>query len=899
MKKFLCALVPIIAITVVAIADGNSTYVHNSNNTLSFENTDIDSITLSKIDVLGVAHQGYVTHVIHTKDSLYSMPIESIDSITFMLPAPIYGPYNIVYSQEVDLGLSVNWAGWNIGANSPEELGGKYAWAEVEEKNEYLNSNHFLWEPDESTLGGHYIDLQYNISGTKYDVARKKWGGSWRMPTKDEIKELSEKCTWEYVKINNVDGFKATGPNGNSIFLPATDIQNDSTISAYYYAGTDAQADRSTSFYSSSNGFAYILNANNSRSDFYGYNDTDIDYRINNITKGLPIRPVKGGQPKQLGLLNTLTFYGQQIVYDYAEYNIYLSQCLTTTNKSQTGSLPYKSGWEFMNINRHPQWRRHYLDLGVKAKYIINEARKLNSPNYELIARTIRLLSTQLTTDAFGEMPYSDFYTYHSDLTMGYRLGTSEKPKFQDQTTIYKWMFDELDEILAMYEDADIVNCPDNIEITAEDDRIYAGNLSAWKGLAYAIKARLLLRNIPNIDISTSMCQQIIDCTQKAINAWTTGELLYGKWFGNEPRYNFCITNPSDWVQDVAAPDYSPWSQAMPKINSWESRSNDLFSAVPSKFFIQDCMGVINPGDETKQGYYDAGNAYGADPRLCLLFVPNEGPISSSNNASQVMFRYLENNIGSQSAFNISHYPNLYAGAYAQIDGYNPLFTMEELYFIQAEAYYWMGNKSKACQLAKEATTWNIQRHLNRFLADNNGYYPGFGNIAATNSAENSTNETRFKRVLTAFLDNTGTATTKACDQIGNKHWFFNETEYTLSDLMIQKYIAMYMQPEQWTDLRRYHYSNNRNGYGIGKSNEIIYPTLRRPYNLYEAYWVNGLTEDEKESTWIQRMNYDPQISEIYESEELMRLGAYKDYKWLQKPMIWAEDYGVHKSLTD
>ncbi|MBR5898863.1 MAG: hypothetical protein IKZ14_05290 [Muribaculaceae bacterium] len=59
------------------------------------------------------------------------------------------------------------------------------------------------------------------------------------------------------------------------------------------------------------------------------------------------------------------------------------------------------------------------------------------------------------------------------------------------------------------------------------------------------------------------------------------------------------------------------------------------------------------------------------------------------------------------------------------------------------------------------------------------------------------------------------------------------------------------------------------------------------------------MTEAEKESTWIQRMNYDPQISEIYESEELMRLGAYKDYKWLQKPMIWAEDYGVHKSLTD
>lgn len=313
-------------------------------------------------------------------------------------------------SQEVDLGLSVKWAGWNIGANSPEELGGKYAWAEVEEKDKYTSSNHFLWEPDSSTADGHFIDLQYNISGTKYDVARRQWGGSWRMPTREEVEELSEKCHWKHVKINSVDGFKITGPNGNSIFLPATDVQNDSTLYAYYFTGTDAQADRSTSTISNSNGLAYVLNAGNSKSDFYGYDDTSIGLDIHNISLGRYVRAVKGSQPKQLGVLNALTFYGQQIVYDHAEYNIYLSQCLTTMNRSQFGPLPYKSGWEFLGINRHPQWRRNYLDIGVKAKYVINEARKLNSPDYELIARTIRLLSTQLTTDAFGEMPYSDFF---------------------------------------------------------------------------------------------------------------------------------------------------------------------------------------------------------------------------------------------------------------------------------------------------------------------------------------------------------------------------------------------------------------------------------------------------------------------------------------------------------
>ncbi len=115
---------------------------------------------------------------------------------------------------------------------------------------------------------------------------------------------------------------------------------------------------------------------------------------------------------------------------------------------------------------------------------------------------------------------------------------------------------------------------------------------------------------------------------------------------------------------------------------------------------------------------------------------------------------------------------------------------------------------------------------------------------------------------------------------------------------MIQKYIAMYLQPEQWTDMRRYHYSNDRNGYGIGDDKEIVYPTLRRPYNLYEPYYVDGLSNEEQENTWIQRINYDPETEEKYNAAELERLGAAQNYKWLLKPMNWALAYGERTSLT-
>ena len=577
----------------------------------------------------------------------------------------------------------------------------------------------------------------------------------------------------------------------------------------------------------------------------------------------------------ELGL-PVMVFYANQTVYDHAEYYIYLSQCLTTMGKSQTGSYAYKSGWQFLTMNRHPQWRRHFYDIGVNGNELIKNSRNLNSPNYELIARTIMLMSTQLTTDAFGDMPRSEAYL-------------SNSPHYDTQASIYAWMFQECENLLALYNDPDVVNSPQNQVITQKMDRVYCGDLNKWKGLVQAVKARLLLRNIPNIDRSAATCQKIIDAAQAAIDTWRSGDLLYGEWFGNEPRYVFT---------GGTGEQNAPWSQAQPKINSWESRDNQLTSAVPSKFFIQDCMGIINPGVELRQGLFDRSNGYGADPRLSLLLVPQNGPTSASNDRNQVMIRFLENNIGAGSTFKQTHYPNLYAGAYAAgVDAYNPIFTMEELYFIQAEAYYWMGDKVKACELAKEATQWNVQRHLDRYLADNGGLYPVAGNLPSTPTGAASAKK-GFENRATAFFDNVKVGAVKPASEIGQKHWFFVPANYTLYDLMTQKYIAMYMQPEQWTDMRRYHYSNNRNGYGIGDAQEIVYPTLRRPYNLYQAFWIDGLSTSEQENSWVQRINYDPETEEKYNLAELERLGASKNHKWLRVPMIWSYDYGVKTSLT-
>ena len=110
----------------------------------------------------------------------------------------------------VDLGLSVKWATCNVGANRPEDYGDYYAWGEINTKSEYTSSNSVTYGKSISDISGN----------PQYDVARANWGEKWRMPTKREFEELVNKCTWTWMTINGVNGYKIMASNGNHIFIP-------------------------------------------------------------------------------------------------------------------------------------------------------------------------------------------------------------------------------------------------------------------------------------------------------------------------------------------------------------------------------------------------------------------------------------------------------------------------------------------------------------------------------------------------------------------------------------------------------------------------------------------------------------------------------------------------------
>ena len=141
----------------------------------------------------------------------------------------------------VDLGLSVKWATMNIGAGSPEDYGSIFAWGETTTKSTYNWKTYKYCKGSIDTMTKYCTSSSYGTVDNKTvldlsdDAARANWGGTWRMPTYDECKELVDKCTTTWTSLNGVKGRKVTGPNGNSIFFPAAGCLDDSSL---YGAGS-------------------------------------------------------------------------------------------------------------------------------------------------------------------------------------------------------------------------------------------------------------------------------------------------------------------------------------------------------------------------------------------------------------------------------------------------------------------------------------------------------------------------------------------------------------------------------------------------------------------------------------------------------------------------------------
>ena len=198
-------------------------------------------------------------------------------------PQSVLPKSNNTQKDRVDLGLpsGVLWGTCNIGASLPSDAGNYYAWGEKESKDAYG------WETYKFCRGTFNTIFKYteadgkSVLESQDDVATAKLGGEWRLPTQGEMEELINCCKWTWERQNGQQGWKVTGKNGNSIFLPAA-----GAASSYRIAGVGELGRYWTSTKDKSNYSAYNLRFKDGRETIEVVDDTRF--------YGRPVRAVHG-----------------------------------------------------------------------------------------------------------------------------------------------------------------------------------------------------------------------------------------------------------------------------------------------------------------------------------------------------------------------------------------------------------------------------------------------------------------------------------------------------------------------------------------------------------------------------------------------------------------------------
>lgn len=153
------------------------------------------------------------------------------------------------FYESVDLGLSVRWATCNVGAYSEGDFGDFFAWGETHAKSYFSwdnlkycnNGDKYSFSKYNQTLSGS-IDYK-RVLDPDDDVATYNWGPFWRTPTLAEWAELYDYCSWNWTSRDGHKGYLIIGPNGNSIFLPATGYKDGVTADkvnswGFYWSST-------------------------------------------------------------------------------------------------------------------------------------------------------------------------------------------------------------------------------------------------------------------------------------------------------------------------------------------------------------------------------------------------------------------------------------------------------------------------------------------------------------------------------------------------------------------------------------------------------------------------------------------------------------------------------------
>jgi hypothetical protein len=579
---------------------------------------------------------------------------------------------------------------------------------------------------------------------------------------------------------------------------------------------------------------------------------------------------------------------------------------------SGTGNT-FSTTWQCSSGNSTTPYQTWFVEVSSNVVDLYNSAKAKGAYHYMAVADVFNALGYMEMLDLYGEMPYTE-------------AGTGNpSPKPDDGKTIYNGCMDHLNEAISLFNKPQEVGAP----ALSAGDLWNNGDVSKWLKLCWGLKARYMLKVSKKADLFNA--DSILYCLSQApqsnadntvgpgFNNSTVTDYLEGDpvvtngnfdyaAYGNSIRisgfyYNLLTNMNGSGVIDPRMPKIVPASMSNVKLNgsgqvssyTWNrgvgvdsyDTATRLLKGGPTsiqtatyaatdktiKYTIADGTDLANFIAAQQQ----AGRAYTVNGNTVSITYPAGSIYINSTNyvyAGDTIYVNMRSNAlatsgnPDQPANDVNWYPTLAAYAAGVIGSTGSfqvrpvsdqdILTYEEMCFIKAEVYMRKGDPADAYT----AYIAGIQANMDKMqakLAEWQG--EGFDKNAAGVVIPDM--ETMNASDIAAYMTSSAVAQSPGT--------------LTMSDIMLQKYIAMGCSIENYNDMRRWDYSAG----DIGNFG-VIYPGYQRgPLFSGQAQLTGGSPNDPR--YWMRRWMLPPTYEINYNSVHTLALNPHA-----ADPNIWS-----------
>lgn len=564
----------------------------------------------------------------------------------------------------------------------------------------------------------------------------------------------------------------------------------------------------------------------------------------------------------------------------------------------------FSTTWQCSSSNSTTPYQTWFVAVSSNVVDMYKTAEKQGAYHYMAAADVFHALGFMQMLDLYGEMPYTQAAT------------GNPSPQPDDGKTIYNGCMSKLNEAISLFSKAQEAGAP----ALSTGDMINQGDVNKWLKLCWGLKARYMLKLSKKSDLynadSVLYClskgpQSIADnVVEPSFNNSTVTDYLIGdpvvtngNWnyaaYGSNQRisqfyYNLLTNMRGSGVTDPRMTKIVPASMSNVKLDgsgkvqsyAW-TRSVGVDSYGPAvrlqkgntivtptyatantniKYTIAnatDRASFIADLNASGKTYTTSGNDVTVTYTAGSMFVNNTNYIYAGDTA----YVNLRSNslptsgIAAQPSNDVNWYVNSAAYAAGVVGSTGSfqirpvsdfeILTYHEMCFIKAEVYMRKGDKANAYAAYKAG----IQAHLDMMQAKLTEWQGSYG-------ATNPDMKPMSPSDITAYLSSNAVAA--------------NAGVLTMSDIMLQKFIAMGCSIENWNDMRRFNYSvGNVGGFGV------VYPGYQRgPLFTGTAQLTGGSPTDP--TYWMRRWMLPPTYEINYNSVNTLALNPHA-----ADPNIW------------